>query len=291
MLNLLKILIHSNIFISLAAVSLTIATQIQLGMAPQWHPYLFIIFFATLFEYNIHRLITVIKNKDALDTEKHGWVKNNLYKFYLLVFLSVAGFLSVAFLAKKEVLIALAPIAVLTILYSLPFFEGEKIIFRLRDIPFLKIFLIAFVWSVSTILLPVIQSGISFKKIDIVTMLLERFLFIFAITIPFDIRDMKDDRQAGLKTIPLVLGEKAALIIAYIALFSFFVISFIHYWQSQSWFIVYALSLSTITTFYFLKSKKIRALRFYHYGILDGTMLLQGLLVLFFYYGKIYFNF
>jgi len=72
MLNLLKILIHSNIFISLAAVSLTIATQIQLGMAPQWHPYLFIIFFATLFEYNIHRLITVIKNKDASRSRKQG---------------------------------------------------------------------------------------------------------------------------------------------------------------------------------------------------------------------------
>ena len=252
-------------------------------MAPQWHPYLFIIFFATLFEYNTHRLITVITNKEALNSDKHKWVKENLKAFYLLVFISVAGFITVALLAKKEVLITLAPIALITLFYSIPVFGNKKNLFRLREIPYLKIFLISFVWSTTTILLPIIQSNYPLNKIAVMTLLVERFFFVFAITIPFDIRDIESDRHSGLKTIPLLINENKSLAMSYLSLLIFFIISFFHYEVQNQWFIIWALSISTLTTFLFL-NKKFRTLPYYHYGILDGTMLLQGGLVLVFYY-------
>ncbi|HSH64280.1 MAG TPA: UbiA family prenyltransferase [Bacteroidia bacterium] len=288
--KLIAALINSNIYISLGAVFLTIETQIQLGMTPQWHPYLFIIFFATLFEYNIHRLVTIVTNKEALNSDKHKWVRKNLTGFYLLVFLSVAGFTCVAFLAKREVLITLAPIAVITLFYSLPVFGNKRTIFRLREIPYLKIFLIAFVWASSTILLPIIQSGNTFNRSHVVAMLAERFFFVLAITIPFDVRDIEADKQAGLKTIPLLLNEDKSLVLSYLSLFIFFLISFFHYQMLNRWFIILPLSISTLTTFLFLNSKKIKNLPYYHYGILDGTMFLQGLLVLVFYYLNVNFN-
>jgi 4-hydroxybenzoate polyprenyltransferase len=284
MLKLIRALINSNIYISLAAVFLTIESQIQLGMKPQWHPYLFIIFFATLFEYNLHRLITVITNKEALNSDKHRWVKENLKKFYAMVIVSVAGFIFAAFLAKREVLIAFAPIALITLFYTIPVFVNKKNIFRLRDIPYLKIFLIAFVWSSSTILLPVIQSATEFNKVHIMAMLLERFFFVFAITIPFDIRDIEADKQAGLKTIPLLFNNNKSQIISYISLLIFILIVFFDFQYTNSWFMILALNLSAFTTFVFLSLKKIINLAYYYYGILDGTMLLQGLLVLVFYY-------
>ena len=282
--KLIKILINSNLYISFAAVFLTIETQVQLGMKPQWYPYLFIIFFATLFEYNLHRFITVITNKEALNSDKHKWVRENLNGFYLLVFTSLVGFICVAFLAKKEVLITLAPIAILTLFYSIPVFGNKKSIFRLREIPYLKIFLIAFVWASLTILLPIIQSNITFNRVHMITMLVERFFFVFAITIPFDIRDIEADKQAGLKTIPILFNENTSNAIANLSLFSFFLISFFHYQLQNCWFIIGALSVSTLTTFLFLNEKKFRKLTYFYYGILDGTMLLQGLLVLVFYY-------
>jgi hypothetical protein len=176
-------------------------------MKPQWHPYLFIIFFATLFEYNLHRFVTVITNKAALNSDKHQWVKKNLKAFYSLVFVSIASFIFVAFLAKKEVLIALAPIALITVFYSIPLYGNRINIFRLRDIPYSKIFLISFVWSASTVFLPIIQSSLTFNKAQVVILLAERFFFVFAITIPFDIRDIDADKQAGIKTIPLLLDK------------------------------------------------------------------------------------
>jgi 4-hydroxybenzoate polyprenyltransferase len=283
-LNLFSVLINSNIYISLAAVAFTVQTQIQLGMKPQLHPYLFIIFFATLFEYNLHRFITIITNKEALNSDKHKWVKKNLNLFYFLVFASIAGLICVAFLAKKEVLFALAPIALITVFYSIPIFGNKLNIFRLRDIPYIKIFLISFVWSASTIFLPIIQSSLSFAKSHIIIMLAERFLFVFAITIPFDIRDLEADKQAGIKTIPLIFDKSKSLALSNILLLIFFLISFFHYQVQGSWFIIYALGLSALITFMFLKMKTFRNLTYYYYGILDGTILLQGLLVLVFYY-------
>lgn len=275
-------LIDTNIYISIAAVFLTIATQIQLGLNPQWHPYLFIIFFATLFEYNLHRLITIITNKEALDSDKHNWVKENVGWFYFLVFMSVIGFIIAILLAKHEVLMALTPIAIITIAYSLPIFKNKKTILRLREIPLIKIFLISIVWSSATILLPIIQSDIKFNTSDILIMLIERFFFILAITIPFDIRDIEADKEVGLKTIPLMVGKKTALLISYGALVVFMTIAIWHYQDSN--FIILALGISGISTFVFLSAQKIKDLQKYHYGILDGTMLLQGLLMVIFYY-------
>jgi len=282
--RLLSFLINTNIYISLAAVFLTLETQIQLGMKPQLHPYLFIIFFATIFEYNLHRLVTLITNKDVLKAEKHAWLRENLSKFYFLLAVSVIGFLIAVFLAKREVLLALSPFAILTVFYSLPIFKKEKNIFRLREIPALKIFLIAFVWAAATIFLPIMLSEQSYDKLHIALIFAERFLFIFAITIPFDIRDMKDDAESGLKTIPLLIGEKKSIFIANLALSLFLTLCLIHYPVINMTIILPALILSAISTLIFINYKKIKNLPYYHYAVLDGTMLFQGILVCICYY-------
>jgi 4-hydroxybenzoate polyprenyltransferase len=277
-------LIYSNLYISIAAVFLTIETQIQLGMKPQFHPYVFIIFFATLFEYNIHRLILVLTNKDALNHDRHSWIKKYPKRFYFIVFFSILGFLVSILLAKEKVLIALAPIGLLTIFYSLPFLKKLKYVFRLREIPFLKIFLISFVWSIVTILLPIIQSNNNYDNKHILLMLIERFIFVFAITIPFDIRDISDDRASGLKTIPILIGQKKSIVVANISLLLFTTICLVHYPMYKLTFILPGLILSALSTLFFLNNKMLRSLYYYHYCILDGTMILQGFLVIIFFY-------
>ncbi|MBA2611366.1 MAG: UbiA family prenyltransferase [Bacteroidetes bacterium] len=277
-------IINTNIFISIAAVFLTIETQVQLGMKPQLHPYLFIIFFATIFEYNVHRLITIITNPKALTDNKHNWVNKNLKAFYFLVGFSVIGFVIATAMAKKIVLITLLPIGLVTLFYSLPIFKTKKILFRLREIPALKIFLISMVWSATTILLPIIQSGNSYNNWHIITMLIERFIFVFAITIPFDIRDMKADETAGLQTLPLIIGEKKAMILANVYILLFLILCIFHYYNTSLSFTLPAFIISALTTFLFINNKKLQATKYYHYFILDGTMLLQGLLVCICYY-------
>ena len=66
-------------------------------------------------------------------------------------------------------------------------------------------------------LLLVLENNISITQ-NIVLHLISRFLFVFAITIPFDIRDLKYDSYK-LRTIPLFFGVPKARFIAIITLF------------------------------------------------------------------------
>lgn len=284
--KILKAFIHSNLFISIAALLLTVETQIQLGLQPQWHPYLFLIFFATIFEYNVHRLFTILFFPQSLDSPKHQWVKENKLFFYLVVSFSVIGFLIALFQAKFSVLLALSPLALLTVFYSIPIANSHKGIFRLREIPYLKIFLIAIVWSVVTVLLPVIYHNAETNFINFICIILERFLFVFAITIPFDIRDMEEDTASSLKTLPLQLGKKKAEMLSQWAMYGFMLLSVIHYSLSSQMFIAIAMLVSGISTLYFIQNKNLQKSPYYFYGILDGTMLLQAVLVIVAYFLK-----
>jgi 4-hydroxybenzoate polyprenyltransferase len=281
--NPFKLFFQSNIFISLAAVSLTVETQIQLGMKPQWQSYLLFIFFAVLFEYNLHRLLSVLFNREDLTPEKHQLKGENRKEISFLLFVSGAGLFGSAFFVKGEILVAFVPLALLTIIYSILIFGNKNNLFRFRRIPFLKIFLISFVWSVSTVLLPVIQSPDNFDWIHIALIFAERFFFIFAVAIPFDIRDMEADRRTGLKTIPLLLNENKALTLSYLSLLLFFVVSIFHYQLRNDWFIIGAFGISAFSTFLFIRQKTFRRRWWYYSGILDGTILLQAILIVVFY--------
>jgi|ERR1700757_27767 len=277
-------LINSNVYISFAAVLLTIQAQIQLGMQPGWHPYLFIIFFATMLEYNFHRLITLWFRKETLVDEKYKWLRNNITVFYLLMIFSIIGFLGALVFAKTEVVVTLLPIGLITIFYSLPIFKSKQKLFRLREISILKIFLISSVWALSTVLLPVIQSSNNFDTTNVLLMITERFLFVFAITIPFDIRDIESDKNAGLKTIPLLIGEQKATRLAMFSLILFTVLFLVHYIKTPLAYTLPALIISSVTTLVFILNEKVKKIAYYYYGVLDGTMFFQGLMVIVSYY-------
>ncbi|MCW3072541.1 MAG: hypothetical protein JWO44_2431 [Bacteroidetes bacterium] len=273
-------LIFSNLYIAVAAVLFTVQSQIQLGMHPNWHPYLFLILFATLFEYNLHKFVAVFFYKHALLETKFSWIARNLKLFYFIVFSSVAGFIIAACFAKWTVLVTLFPLGAITFLYSFPVYKKGIKIFRLREVPLVKIFIISLVWSATCILLPLVQAGLEVDPPLLVLLIAERFLFVFAITVPFDIRDMESDKKAGLKTLPLLVGKKRAGRIANAALLGFMALCSFHYTATHQFHFVAAFLISGLTTLYFLNNPRIRNLHHYHYGVLDGTMALQGLLVI-----------
>lgn len=278
-LKLIQPIVHTNILISLAAGFLTFETQLQLNLGPHWHPYLFLIFTATLFEYNLHRLVTIRTTNDASISVKHRWAVQHAKMYPVLVVCSLIGLLIAVVQTPLPVLLALAPFACLTLLYSLPVSNGNNTLVRLRQVPYLKIFLVSITWSATTVLPPVIHHGVPLND-PIWMMLLERALFVFAITIPFDIRDRIEDGRQGLKTIPMRLGERRSRWLSVIALLAFTLLTSLHYASTDQVFLAAAFLLSALTTIGLITHERIRQLPLYHYGILDGTMLLQGVLVL-----------
>ena len=210
--------IRWHITLAVAAVLLTVSAQIQLGLKPQLQPYLILIFLSTLFEYNRHRASILIASGELLHSGKHELIRKNRKKYGITALFLGIAFVVAALSTKAEVLLTFLLLGFLTFFYSGLGFGNKKNHFILREIPYLKIFLITSIWSVSTILLPVIQAEEEILNTQVLLLFAERFLFIFSIAIQFDIRDMQSDRRARLKTIPLLIGQDKAIILSFLTL-------------------------------------------------------------------------
>jgi len=278
-LKVIHFLINSNIFIALAAVSLALATDAQLGIAPHFKTYLVVIFLATLSDYNLHRFIAVKNNPKARHVEKLLWAVKYLQLLKILILTSSTGLVISLFFIRIEILFVLLPLALLSFLYSIPFPGNLKKPFQLLGIPGMKTLLIALVWTAVTVFLPVIQSGTPVNQASVLLIFAERFTFIFAIAIPFDIRDIKADALAGMKTIPATFGEKQALLVCNSSMIISFMIASFHYLLQNMAFIFIAYFVSVGLTLVFINSRKIKGYPLYYHGILDGSILLHGLLI------------
>ncbi len=101
---------------------------------------------------------------------------------------------------------------ILSFLYASPFIRLGKNSFSLRKFWFLKSIIVAVVWVLSTAVLPMLENNISLSNSWM--FLLEKFLFILGITIPYDIKDLKADEYDGIKTLAIKFGVKRTKLIS-----------------------------------------------------------------------------
>ena len=264
--------IFGNIYIAIAAACLTLETQLLLGYKFQTDTSVFLVFFSTLFVYNISRL------QVFLGKQTFKWLLFNNTVYSLTTIGALLGLLVSMFLIELRMFVIMIPLALVSLGYSI----------RLRGIPGLKIFLISMVWGIVTVFIPVLKNDGNFLDVNILLLLIRRMLFVFAITIPFDIRDRAEDAIDNLKTIPGLLGEKKSKAIALGALVLFIIALFMHYrYEIQEWRIglqkdTLPLLISAIVAGYFILKSSVSKNNYYYLVILDGTMILQFLLVYFF---------
>lgn len=275
----MKLFISSGIFIAFAALILSIQSQIQLGLHPIINLTLMIIFFGTFLVYNLDYILSIFKKVGQ--RADLSYMLTNKYKLFMIIsiLLSFIIILILLLYSKQITFIFLTPITFITLFYFIPFRSTQQQISRLRQVPYLKIFIISLVWSAITVILPLLDYVSEFNKFNLFTMFIERFIFIFSITIPFDIRDIQTDKGSGLKTIPSYFGEVNSYNIAKIAMILFFIITIIHYIYTFQYFIAVALMISSIITLSIYQIKQLRNHPLYYYGLLDGMMILQGVLV------------
>lgn len=163
------------------------------------------------------------------------------------------------------------------ILYAWPFIPSEGGRLALRDIPGLKIFWIAGSWVAVTAVLPLL--GITTLSSGWVMLMLERFFFILAITVPFDVRDLHFD-AATKKTIPQVFGTRRSGWIALLfnALFLVFVLTsfFSGQYNLQITLVLGACGAINATVLFFSFRQRPEP---YYSVVLDGLTILQPAMV------------
>jgi 4-hydroxybenzoate polyprenyltransferase len=280
----MRLLIFSNLFIALAAVSLTCETYYLLDAAeqvrsPGSYGLAGLIFFATLFVYNLDRLVSVSREDAVEVTERHQWIRARRKWLWSVVGLSGVGGLASLIFVPIDVLWGLVPLGVISLAYSLPVMstEGKKL--RLKDLPGLKIFLIALVWASVTVILPALAADADVLGPDVLLAFAERVIFIFAITLPFDVRDLERDRLSGIRTLPMKLGAEKTRWLAVGAMLAFVAVVVAHYGLAIDSATVPMVASGVLSAVALWFSDEVRG-EMYYVGVLDGTMLVQGAMVI-----------
>lgn len=239
-------MVYTNVFISICAVALASYCYLLLFNELPSSNVLGFLFFSTLFAYNFHRKVGSSSKERPIGSlsDKEIWLKRHQSLIYLLILGSfgIAAYYCYSF--PKAVLTLLFPLSFLSIFYVL---EVNKIP-SLRSLPFLKIFIIAFVWGGATVLLPLLKTGSlsSIFQWESQLFVIVIALFVLAETLPFDIRDIEDDQKEGIRTLPQQIGIRNSKLLS----IAIYVISYLLFWilikehpQKLMFLISYGLSL------------------------------------------------
>ena len=220
----IKLLIYSNFFVSICVVAFTHLTYIIYNLPQDNLPIVLLMVFSfTFFTYNGQRLFRLRTKLQYLENigERLQWViKHQISLTILTVVFGLIGLICTYFI-NWYCFIILIPIGGLSVFYVIPIIPFYKKSPTLRDLPYLKIFIIALVWSLIIVWIPFVDTRFPLEELTIKILLialLQIFCFVIAITLPFDVRDMKFDKLDQLKTIPRLAGIKASIILSVIFL-------------------------------------------------------------------------
>ena len=270
-------LLFSNIFMSLCAVAQALVTFRLIDSKPVYSV-IGLLFTSTLGIYNFSILLSKPKHPERSPYKRVRWFFAHYRLMVTFTMISLLSLIPLFFLLSMESRILLIFLSVLSFCYSLPIFTVGDQKFGLRNIPGLKTFLISLVWTMSCVLLPVLEAqdlhlaDISMR--DITLMIAKRFLFIFALAIPFDIRDLFSDRQAGLKTIPVAWGEKNAYLFCQVLLAGYIVLLFL--FRNNGFSLdFFGLTTTALLMGWLIFKSKWEKNEYYYFFYMDGVLILQ----------------
>lgn len=195
--------IYSSIHVALAIYSLVRVTQVSLQLSLD-ESLSTMIFFGTIVGYNF------LKYFEAF--QKGSFTLTNNRYLLGLTFLSLIATIYCFLQLNQSFQIYFIKIALLVALY--PF---------LRKFGFWKLFLVSFCVTAITVYAPIIEQGLF--TVDQKFTLIQRFLIVISLVIPFEILDSETDDKS-LKTLPQRFGISTTKLFGVILLFPFVFLEF-----------------------------------------------------------------
>ncbi len=271
------LLFYSNLYIAIAATLMLHQTLLLQYNLTSLLPISGLVFCATLFLYAVHRIVGIQQLSEFQDSGRYEVIHKFRTHIIFYAVVSMLGGIYFFFQLRWATQILLVAFAVISLGYAIPFLGNKKL--RLRDIAFTKIFLVAIVWAGVTVALPAFELQKGWHP-SLTWMMLERAFFIFAITLPFDIRDLKVDEHSEVKTIPAFLGIQKTKLLSLFLLGCCFGFSFANF-QLGTYTngTLIALGISFATTYLLIHFATPERDDYFYTGLLDGTMILQFFLV------------
>ena len=265
--------INASIHVALAAYALSFITLKQLNI-PYDEYMLNFIFFATISGYNFVKYFGLAKFH-------HRSLANRLRIIQIFSLLSFTLLCFYCFKLKSNSLVIVLLMGVITFFYATPFLSKNFFIdskYNLRTVAGLKVYVIAFVWTIVTVILPTINSDYP-VDFDVIIIAFQRYLYIVVLILPFDIRDLQYD-SLKLATIPQKIGIRNTKLIGILLLSIFFFLEFfkdtLMLWQALT-----TLVITLITGLFILFSKEDRKRSYSAFWVEGLPVFWLGLVLLF----------
>ena len=279
----IDLLLFSNVFIALCAVAQAMVTYQLLKVNPDIY-ILALLFSSTIALYNFSIFLSKPKNPERSTSFRVRWIFSHYRLMITISMIAILSIIPLSLFLSTSSKILLLILAFISIAYNLPLFSIQDKKFGIRNIPGIKLFLIASVWALSCVLLPSLE--LESHKVTTVTLndkiilIVNRFLFFAAIAVPFDVRDIYQDKFYELKTIPVLFGEKWSLLICQGFLGAYLILLLVFNDQFDTDFI--GLSLTIILCGWLIFKSKWKKNEYYYFLFLDGILILQYLMLILF---------
>lgn len=276
--RLVQLVFYGNWWIALAAICQLAETELLLGVFNgfAFAKYRFL-FGGALVVYSVHRLISLrqlqvlgLNQRFATILTIRPWILLSLVAGALL-----AG--QAVFSLSVNTLSWLTVPVLISMGYVLPVFSGHR---RLRDFSYWKIVLVALVWSWVTVGIPFFGQSDFWSNPQFWLLLAERFCFVFAITIPFDIRDRELDVSKGVLTLAHRFSTARLRRFAYVLLLvgAVFAIMAAMSITNPNLKVLFTQLFVYVLTVYLLGLRCERYSDYFFTGILDGLLILRFVL-------------
>jgi hypothetical protein len=268
------LILFGNIFVALGAACLVQSTVVQLSLSDHLFFYSLLVFFSTLFIYNLQRIFYQPQKDNSLHSIRRKWIFENQK---IIKMLSIIGFtgVCVAFVYTDfRIVFYLSPLLLLSIAYFIPFI-------KLRKNAWFKLLTLTAVWTMTTAVVPILLSNSDVFSKNNLLHIFVRFSFMLAICIPFDIRDLRIDEADTISTLPRLLGENKTRRLAFICMVIYCLLIVLEFeWMILSTKVFILLILSALINGILVVMSNSKRSEYFYVAVLDGTMVLQGLLLL-----------
>ena len=284
-----KLLFFGNYFYGLCVIALSIEASLQQYVPVNNWGYYLLCFLLTVVYYN--RAYLNIETENAPENLRANWYHQHFktiqtvqWCFMLLSVVLIANILisQYKFLITLRfyelVLISVFPLTAL-LYYGISF---QK--FKLRNIGWLKPFIIGFIWAGAVTIYPVLFSNIShhlhyqFQVIGLL-LFLKNFMFVSVLAIMFDIKDYAKDYNLELKTFVVNFGLRKTIFYIILPLCVLGLGSFIAYGLFRDFYKIKILlnTLPFVFTMLVAVALQKRQSIFFYLIVIDGLMLVKAL--------------
>ncbi len=269
--DIVNLIIYGGLFIGLCASCIT-----ALSLEVTGHDHLFFLYsvwigVCTAALYSGHRVIGLQKMAHIRTSERFNVIRK--YEthiwIYFLVWVILSGYLFFK-IGSWSLMWWMLPGGFIAFGYVLPLLFGKK---RLRDLGWGKIVMIGWSWAWLTTFIPLWY--LAHEPLWIVCLLtLLRMMFIIAITVPFEVRDMMVDKSVGLMTLPEKFGKKGTHLIVMVLCLGMMLLSGIAAWHYSNPAFFLTITFISILTYAINQYSPKTQDDYFFGGLTDGLMII-----------------